>query len=195
MPDDKDTKEPKDDTQPADGADPQEEPGADGGQPPDDGETPQTYEAWLATQPAAVKKLIDDNTAGLKSALTAERTGRKDAERQVRDLAAKAEKGSEAQAELEKVADQMAEADRKADFYEAAHAAGVTNIRLAYTVATQDGMFDKCGDANFEAMKQEYPELFGGTPKPPVANAGAGTRKPPTGGKSMNDYIRKASGR
>ena len=175
--------------------DTQDKPAPQTQQPQANGETPKTYDDWVKTQSEDVQELITENTAGLKSALTSERESRKKFETQVRDLATKAEKGSEAQAELVKVADQAAEADRKADFFEAAHAAGVSNIRLAYIAATKDEMFDKRGNANFEKMREQYPELFGGTPAAPAGNAGTGTQKPPGSASTMNDAIRAMAGR
>ena len=160
------------------------------------GGTPPTFETWLEAQAPEVKTLLDTHTQGLKSALDSERGTRKDMEKQLRDLAGKAEKGSEAQTELTKVADGLAEADRKTDFYEAAHAAGVNNLKLAYTVAVQDEMFDRRGGVNFEALKAAYPQLFGGTPAAPPGNAGAGTgTQPPAPKSGMNEFIRRQAGR
>ena len=163
------------------------------------GETPAVfdYETWLAAQPDDVKAGLEQHTSGLTSALTSERESRKDFEKQARDLAEKAEKGSEAQAQLTAVADKLAATDQRADFMEAAHAAGVKNLKLAYTVAREDEMFDRRGNVNFEAMKKTYPELFGST-APAAGNAGAGTiTQPAPGGKNAeaNAAIRRASGR
>ncbi len=153
------------------------------------------YESWLEKQPTEVKGLLEGHVRGLKSALDSEREGRKKLEREIRDLAGKAEKGSQAEAQLTQVADKIAEGDRKAEFYEAAHAAGVTNLKLAYLAAVQEDMFDKHGRVNFEAMRQTYPELFGGAKKPPAGTAGNGTRNAPDGHQGMNDFIRAAAGR
>ncbi len=156
---------------------------------------PPNFDEWLKGQPNEIKTLLDGHTKGLKSALDSEREARKDLEKQVRDLAGKAEKGSEAQTELTKLADKISESDRRADFFEAAHAAGISNLKLAYTVAVTDEMFDRRGSVNFEMMKQSYPELFAGAAKPPSGNAGAGrtNNQPPASG--MNAFIRKAAGR
>ena len=171
--------------------------GGDGGgedNNPDGGGTPPEYKTWFQEQPEAIRQMLEKETSGLKSALKSERESRKDLETQLRDLAGKAEKGSEAETKLTQMADQLSESDRKADFYEAAHAAGVSNLKLAYLIAVQDEMFDRRGNVNFESMKKQYPELFGGTQKPP-GNAGAGTDNNQPSGKSMNDFIRAAAGR
>ncbi|MBM3122831.1 MAG: hypothetical protein FJZ97_11715 [Chloroflexi bacterium] len=178
-----------DDTQQQDAQQQTTQGGADGGTPP-------TFETWLEGQSDEVKGLLDSHTQGLRSALESERGSRKDLEKQVRDLAGKADAGSEAQAQLTKLADGMAEADRRADFYEAAHGAGITNLKLAYTVAVQDEMFNRRGGLDFEAMKAAYPELFAGArlARPP-GNAGAGTGGDQPRTVGMNDFIRRAAGR
>jgi len=179
-------------------------PGADGSQTPGQPQStepptgiapPLTFAAWLEAQPPAVSAVVtplyEEHTRGLKGALESERGTRKDLEKQMRDLAEKAEKGSELQGELTKMADSAQEADRRASFYEVAHAAGVANLKLAYTAAVQDEMFDKRGAVNFETFKQQYPELFGGKPTMPPGNAGAGTgAPPPPPAPDMNSFIR-----
>lgn len=160
-----------------------------------DGEKPLVFDAWLKEQDESVQQMLDGHTRGLKSALDGERDNRKKLERELRDLAGKAEKGSEAQTQLTKMADQVAEADQKAEFYEQAHAAGVSNLKLAYLVAQNDDLIDKRGRVNFETLKATYPELFGGKPKTPAGNAGSGTDKDKPASATMNDYIRKAAGR
>lgn len=154
-----------------------------------------SYETWVQAQPENVRGLLERHTSGLRSALESERGSRKDLERQLREMAGKAEKGSETQAQLTQMADRMNEADRRVDFYEEAHAAGVTNLKLAYLVAMQDEMFDKRGQVNFATMKAQYPELFGGGGgRLPAGNAGTGAGTPPQG-RSMNEFIRASSGR
>ena len=113
----------------------------------------------------------------------------------LRDMAGKAEKGSEAEKQLTSMADQMAEADRRAEFYDEAHKAGVTNLKLAYLSAVADERFDKKGRVNFDEMKKDDPELFG-SKKPPEGNAGKGTGdNGPAGHADMNTWIRKAAGK
>lgn len=160
----------------------------------ENGQKALSYETWVKDQPEDIKNMLTGWERGLKTALTDERDARKNLEKQVRELAGKAEKGSEAEKQLNQLADQITESDRRSDFYEAAHAAGVTNLKLAYLVASNDDLFDKRGMVNFETMKGTYPELFGGQ-KPPKGNAGDGTEKQPSGKGSMNDFIRIAAGR
>ena len=156
--------------------------------------TPLVYADWLKDQPEEVTTMLDGHISGLKSALDSERESRKDLEKKVRDLAAKAEKDSDTQKQLVELADRMTETDRRAEFYEEAHQAGVTNLKLAYTVAVQDEMFDRRGRVNFETMKGSYPELFGEA-KPPPGNAGSGADNQQPASKTMNDFIRVAAGR
>lgn len=159
------------------------------------GGTPVPFDEWLSAQPDDVKARITENVSGLKSALAAEREASREREKELRQLAEAAEKGSEAQKKLQALADQSAESDRRADFYEAAQREGVSNMRLAYIVAVQDDLFDRRGNPQFDEMRTAYPELFVAQQAAPAGHAGAGTQKPPTTKPSMNDFIRKAAGR
>lgn len=123
-------------------------------------ETFADFEAYLAKQAEPVKKLYETHTQGLKSALETERTSRKEAERQLRELAKKAESGSEAQKQLTDMAERMATTERMNQFYAAAHAAGVKNLRLAYLAASEAKLISEQGEVDFAKMKESYPELF-----------------------------------
>lgn len=152
-----------------------------------------TFEAWSETLTAEQKGLIETHVKGLKSALESERGSRKDLEKQLRDLAKKAEKDSEAQAELTNLADQVKSENRRATFYEDAHAAGVCNLKLAYIVATTEELFDKQDKVDFNEMKKAYPELFGPA-KETKANAGSGTRDQQPSTFNMDAHIRQKAG-
>jgi hypothetical protein len=154
-----------------------------------------TFDKWIGTQAEPIKTLITEHEKGLKSALESERTSRQDLEGQLRDMAKKAAKEPELQKSLTEMADKLAETDRRADFYDAAHSAGVTNLKLAYLVAVQDELFDKKGNANFETLKTKYPELFSGKSPLPKGNAGAGTGGDDKPAIGMNEVIRRAAGR
>ena len=153
-----------------------------------------TFDSWLEKQDETVKGLLEGHTKGLRSALESERGTRKDLEKQVRDLASKAEKGSEAEKQLTGLADQIAKADQKVEFFDAAHKVGVTNLKLAYTVAVTDDLFDKKGNVDFGKLKTSYPELFGAK-KTPNGNAGEGTEGNTNVASDMNARIRRAAGR
>lgn len=174
-------------------------PPAGQGEPGKGGETPPaTFAEWLARQPEAIQTLYKDDVKGLKSALESEREAKKSLEQQLRDAAAKLDKGSEAQKALEKLADEQAQSQKRVDFYEAAQDAGVKNLRLAWAAASSDEeVWDRKGNCNFELLKSRYPELFTGTkpPPPPPGNAGTGAGQPGAGTPNMNDFIRAATGR
>lgn len=148
----------------------------------------------MKEQPKTVVEAYETHVKGLKNALTSERGSRQDLEKQLRDLAKKADAGSEAQTELVKMADKISESQRRSDFYEAAHASGVTNLKLAYLIATQDDLFSSRGDVNFEKMRTDYPELFGVSARKGKTNAGEGSGSS-TSKSGMNDFIRASSGR
>ncbi|KPL70112.1 hypothetical protein ADN00_18900 [Ornatilinea apprima] len=164
--------------------------GKSGGNTQEDNET---FDAWLEKQDSSVKGLYESHVANLKSALESERTSRKDAERQLRELAVQAGKGSEAEKKLTEMADKLAEATRRATFYEKAPGAGVRNVVAAYKLAMADGIFD--GDkVDFKKLQEAYPELFGEN-EPPPGNAGEGNEKIGLPKKGMNQFIRAAAGR
>ena len=92
------------------------------------------------------------------------------------------------------MADRLAETERQNTFYDAAHAAGVRNLKLAWMAANDAKLVRDDGTADFSALKERFPELFdAGTPKP-RGNAGDGSRTAPTT-NDFNDLIRKAAGR
>lgn len=152
-----------------------------------------TFDKWIEAQDATVKGLLDGHTKGLKNALDAERETRKALSKQVNDLAAKAEKGSDAEKRLSELSTQLELSERRASFAEDAQREGVSNAKALFTLAMAGEFFDKKGNANFAALKSEYPEFFA---KPtPKGNAGNGTDKKPKTGGGMNDFIRASTGR
>lgn len=152
------------------------------------------FTTWLASQGEDTKQLLDNHVAGLKTALSSERDARKALEAQVRDAAKKLEEGSEARKQLDQLATQLAGSTAQATFYDAAHSAGVANLKLAYLAAREAGLVDEKGACDFTKLQAQFPELFARKPAPPPANAGNGTqREAPSGG--MNSFIRRAAGR
>ena len=155
----------------------------------DDGEV-LDYKDWHDKQPKEIQDLIATDRVGLTKALGTEREARKTAETDLRKSAKALEKGSQAEKDLLKAADDLAASNTKSEFYEDAHKAGVTNIKLAFLVATDEGLFDKRGNANFDKLKEGFPELFG---KKRIVdpNAGDGTGRELDGKKGgMNEFIR-----
>ena len=153
--------------------------------------TDETFEAFIERQDETVKGKYTAHTSGLKSALDGERAANKAAQTQLRELAKKAEKGSELEAALNKQADQLKTLETQSGFYDKAHAAGVRNLKLAFLAANQAGLVSERGECDFSKLRTEYPELF---TTPPPANAGSGTQSLPKS-NSMNDQIRRAAGR
>jgi|GEM_PF-6015885 len=148
------------------------------------------FETWVAGQPDEVKAMLESHTGGLKSALQSERERAKGLEKGLREAASKAEKGSENEKQLVALADQVQEASRKNAFYENAVSAGATNLKLAYMAAVSDDLFKRDGSVDFEALKKNYPELFG---KTSTNNAGSGG-KGPDKKITMDDFIRAKAG-
>jgi len=157
------------------------------------GEEVLDYETWLKEQGEDVRGMLETHTQGLKRALVSERENRKTLEKDIRKMAAEAEKGSEAQERLNQLADEMATIDRKANFYEEAHKSGARNLKLAYFTAIQDDLFDKNGVVDFATLKETYPELFERPVVPMNAGDGRDAGYPKVAG--MNEYIRRKAGR
>lgn len=161
-------------------------------QPPAGGETP-SWDEWLAAQDEGVRGLAAAHTSGLKNALESERSQRKELARQLKEASGKLEAGSEARTALEKMQTDLEIQQRRADFYEAASAGGVRNLKLAWLVAQAEDLFDRQGRPDLTRLKEAAPELFG-VAKAPAGNAGAGGGTQPQT-QSMNDFIRAAAGR
>ena len=157
-------------------------------------ETPQDFEAWLATQPDDVKTLYESHTSGLKTALKSERQRNADMATQLRDAAAKAE--GETRAKLEEMAGKAEAESKRADFYEAAAGAGCSDLKLAWLAAQAMDAFDRQGNPDVVAVKAAHPSLFA-APRVPDARAGKGAlgANGRTGGAAINDAIRRAAGK
>jgi len=158
------------------------------------GTEPLVYDSWLGEQPDNIKEMLSGWEGGLKTALQSERSRAKDLEKQVRDASKKLDEGSDARAQLEALADNLAAAKQESAFFEAAHAAGANNIKLLFIAAKQDDVIRSDGSSDFVQLKSVYPQLFGSTAVLPRGNAGDGT-DPPQGKKDMNAFIRKSAGR
>ena len=153
------------------------------------------WDTFHKALPEEAQKLIEKRESGLKSALETERDSRGKVEKELREVASKLEKDSDAQKKVLKLADENALANAKADFYEEAHEEGVSNLKLAHVVATTDGLISKSGKIDFKKMKESYPELFGKKKMPP-GGAGEGTGGKQPGAKGdMNARIRAKAGR
>ena len=150
-----------------------------------------TYDTWVGDQSEEVVSLIEGNTAGLTSALHSEREARKGLEANLKEAAGKAE--GETKVKLEAMAAEMAAVEQRADFFVDAQAAGITNLKLAHTVAVQDELIDRKGRVNFKQMKTDYPELFGVKPATPKGHGGSGNNSP-VEGSDMNNFIRRSAG-
>lgn len=168
----------------------------------DNGGTPETWDAYLAAQPEAQRTVIaalhEKQTASLKNALNEERTQRKDFEKQLRDAAAKLEKGSDIEKQVNQLADQLSTESRRADFYEAAvkPEIGLTDAKAAWVLMNADAerYFDRKGNPNFALLKEAHPGLFGQVKPAPKGNQGNGTNSSAAGTSSINDDIRRAAG-
>ena len=152
-----------------------------------------TYDEWYGGQDENVKGLVDGKISKLMSALGSERDAKGKAEDDLRAVAGKLEKGSEAQKEVLKLADENKSAGVKVEFYEDAITVGVNNPKLAYHIAVTDELVGKRNV--FEKMRETYPELFGKPSKTPPADAGEGKDGIIAAEGGMNAFIRSRGGR
>lgn len=155
----------------------------------------QTFDSWYKALPADAQGLIDDHVDGLRSALSTERGERKTLEKRLKEIQKQADEGGDIKTQLQQLSDEMSAATARASFFEAAHAAEVRNLRLAWLAANDAGLVDqKTGVVDFAELRKVAPELFAGKPLPP-ANAGAGARQTGVAKPGMNDFLRAATGR
>lgn len=159
-------------------------------------ETPESFEKWLVDQPETVKELFDSHIDGLKSALDSERSGRKELEKQLKNLSKQAGEGSELKTQIDKLTTDMQQSDSRAVFYEGAHEAGVKNLKLAWIAAKEYDVQDRNGNVDFVKLKSFVPELFATQTKVvPPANAGNGAGQVAAAQPDMNMFLRRATGR
>jgi len=174
--------------------------GGDGqdGQPAGDTGKVLDYAAWIQEQPDEIKGAIETHTAGLKKALETERDERKRYQAELREAAKKLEAGSEARKALEEHAAKLQETERMAQFYDAAHTQGCSNLRLAYLAATDAGLVRNDGSADWETLKARVPELFGrreAPPPPPPGHPGSGHNQTTSRPGGVSAWIRQQAGR
>lgn len=161
----------------------------------------ETLAGWLEGLPeeerASVAGLFEAETQGLRSALKAEREARGGLEKRLRELAREAEASAPvAAAQIEALTGDLAAAQRRVAFYEGAPA-DLWNSRLGWLAAQELGAFDAEGHAEWDALREAFPELFGGVHggmSRVGAGAGAGSGDHSMG-VDMNTAIRRAAGR
>lgn len=121
---------------------------------------------------------LEASEKGLKSALQTEREQRSAIEKQLGDLKAKAEKGSELEKQLEGMQGSLKTMSMQTAFYEAAVGAGCADIALAWAAArmNEDKFFKRDGSPDIDALKLAHPSLFADAKKPNAqAGSGAGS--------------------
>lgn len=176
------------------GGDPQND---DTGNDDDGEEDSPDFDTWLSEQPDNIKDMFDNHVDGLRNTMRNERNERKELAKQLEKLTKKASKGDDLQDEIKKLSSTLEEADRKADFYEAAGDHGIKNLSLAYLAAKHNNLFDDDGEADFAKLKEVAPEVFLKEEKKPTPKGNAGTGQGQGGqtAPSMNDFIRASAGR
>ena len=156
------------------------------------GQADVTFESWLETQDDTVKGLISGHTQGLSNTVKAVRQERDDLAKQIKTLSSKVEAGSDTQKELERMTAELEAANRRNDFFEGAAANGCVNFKAAFALATAENLFKKNGSPDWDAIKQEAPQLFEQKRTPP-AFSGNGSKgsEGNTGSSEIDDFIRR----
>lgn len=164
------------------------------GETPGDQQPAPTFEAWYTGLDTATKGLFDGHVNGLRTSLSVERQERNNLAKQVKELAAKAEKGSDLEKQLIDMQTALQVSERRAAFNEDAlrPEVGCSNAKAAYALAQAEELFDRQGRPDWNALKAVAPELFR-KPGPGNADGGAGNGNTPH--LTMNDIIRRAAGR
>lgn len=165
-------------------------------------ETVETWDGFLASLEDAererVTRLYEAQTGSLTKALREERSNNKELTRQVREMASKAEKGSDSERQLTEMADRLEASDRRADFYEQAAnpKVGLTDVKAAWALinVAPDDYRDRRGNIDFDLLRERHPGLFARTPHVPPGNPGSGSGPQPAS-SNMNDWIRRRAGR
>lgn len=148
------------------------------------------FEAWLAKADEPVKKAYEEHTAGLKSALNKERESVTSLNNQLKQLAKKAETGSELEKQILEFTNKLDAAEKRADFMEDAvkPEIGCRNPKAAWALAVADDLFTKTGSPDWRSIQLAAPELFGKIV--PKSKGGNGTDETPPPAATMNDIIR-----
>lgn len=164
-------------------------------------QAPQTYEEFIASLPDDHRTLIEANTTNLRNALKSERDAKSKLEKDLRSLSSQLEGNKDAQATVNKLADDVAAERQRADFYAEAHAEGVEDLELAYLAAQRKGLIDGKGRVNWPELRKNHASLFRTEPEPKtVVRGGAGNGSRPreaAGGvqkTTFNDWLRTGEG-
>jgi len=160
------------------------------------GAKPPTFDGWFATQDEVVQGVINTRFTALENTVRATREERDTVRAQIKDMAKKAEKGSEFETQLNEALRKLDLSERKSDFMEQAlkPEIGCRNPKAAYALAVSDGLFNSKGNPDWAAIKSVAPEIFG--KEIPPAHGGDGTGDQIVAGNlGMNALIRRKAGR
>lgn len=161
----------------------------------------ETFETYVATLPDDIKNkitpLFQAHVADLQSAVKATRKERDDFSKSLRDASKKLDAGSDLQKQVDKMANDLDAANKRADFLEEAPAHDCKNAKAAFALAKANDFFDKHGAPDWKAIQAEAPELFGKSLQqgPRKRSAGNGTKEDQPASQNMNDWIRQQANR
>lgn len=153
-----------------------------------------TFETWYGGLDATQKGLVDNHVTGLKTALASERTERANLARQIAELQKSAGKDTDLAKQLTDLQNTLATTERRANFVEDAIRpdVGCVNVKAAWALAQAEGLFDRQGRPDWNALKATAPELFRRAGAGSADGGGGNGQRPAA---TMNDIIRRAAGR
>lgn len=159
---------------------------------------PPTPDEWYSSLDETTKPLVDAYAGKLKTALDNERKQRKEYEKTIKELSAKAGKDNALSAELEQLRDKVTETSRQNAFYEAANSRDDlprNRVAAAYKIAKLDNLIDDDGTVDWDTMKAAHDYLFVEVSKKVAGNAGNGAGTKPQPKVDMNGLMRRQVGR
>lgn len=156
---------------------------------------PINFDDFLGGQDERVKAAYEAHVSGLKNTVKATREERDSLAAQLREVAKKAEKGSELETQLNETLTRLEATEKRLSFLDEASKPeiGCRNPKAAFALAQAGNLYDRQGRPDWTAIRAEAPELFGVKVADANAGSGTGTGMPPK--QSMDALIRRAAGR
>lgn len=147
-----------------------------------------TYEEVLAKLTEEERTVLDEHNQGLLNSVKATRQERDDLAKELKSLAKKIDVDSEAGKQVGELQVRLAQAEKKANFLDAASKVGVKRPSAAYAIANSENLYTEDGQPDWEKIKESVPELFG--TQAINSDAGSGTKTKVE--KNFNANIRTA---
>lgn len=166
-----------------------------------DGQKPDealTFDAWYGKLDDKQKDLLDDHVTGLKSALATktEELSKLNSSFKALRKSIDSNNPEEAKRQMDAIAAERDDWERRAQFAENAPDEGVSNPKAAWLIAKGAGLInERTGKVDFMKLREVAPEFFKAKTTTPTAHAGAGATQTGAVKPDMSKWIRAAAGR